>query len=414
MTAMTNIKSMISKRSANSQEKNGSPVSKKNSLKDVINAANLKQEASDQIEALAIAEEIENQMVRDIAKEIDTEFNLGFDKNPNSIDLNGNSIHLKLQNSVSEEKSERVLELQRKQTAMQDIHLQMRQGSAMLETLVKKSEQISDYLSKAEIELCRLEDVETRYKKLHLASETLAKEHRELKSRLEEKYKQVNLLEGQKHKTRDMLDKAQLEINRLVEQSKAQTAEMHSQDIVLSKLKDENLSVNEKNNVLGHELAELTKQNKKLQSKLEASYNELAENDKAISKSNMKIEALTRENEQTAIDSLDIQARYASLNEKYAEGKSLLEEVKYELSSERSSFDEKLRLKDTRIMKMERKIEVLTRQVSLTEQMVTDINDEKTAKLGDRLLEMKQPYCKNPSTKNKASRTASTEASAAI
>ena len=414
MTAMTNIKSIITKRSAKTQEINGSSSSKKNSLKDVIKAATVKQDASDKIEALAIAEEIESQMVQDIAKEIDIEFNLGLDKDPNSIDLNGKTINSDLTNTLSEEKSERVLELHRKQTAMQDIHLQMQQGSAMLEMLVKKSETIADYLSKAEIELGRLEDVETKYTKLHSASEMLAKEHRELKSKLEEKYKQVNLLEGQKHKTRDMLDKAQLEINRLTEQSKAQAAEMHSQDIVLSKLKDENLNSSEKNNALSHELVELTKQNNDLQIKLDENQNQLVENEKALSKSNLKIDTLTRENEKTAIESLDIQARYTSLNGKYAETKSLLEEVKYELSSDRASFDEKLRLKDARIMKMERRIEVLTRQVSLTEQMVNNVGDEKTNELNKKLKEMKQPYCKASSTKSKASKAVLEQAAAAM
>ena len=197
MTAMTNIKSMISKRSS----KNDSPVEKKSSLKEVINAANLKQEASDKIEALAIAEDVEAQLALDIAKEIDIEFNLGFEDDtnmPDSIDLHGEAIASEIKPIGTDEKSERVLELQRKQVAMQDMHQQMQQGSSMLETLVKKSEQISDYLSKAEIELSRLEDVEVRYAKLHSASETLAKEHRELKSKLEEKYKQVNLLERAK------------------------------------------------------------------------------------------------------------------------------------------------------------------------------------------------------------------------
>ena len=401
MTAMTNIKSMISKRSS----KSGAPVEKKNSLKEVINAANLKQEASDKIEAIAIAEDVEAQLALDIAKEIDIEFNLGIDDEdaPDSIDLHGENVATEVKSSILDEKSERVLELQRKQAAMQDIHLQMQQGSSMLETLVKKSEQISDYLSKAEIELGRLEDVEARYAKLHSASETLAKEHRELKSKLEEKYKQVNLLEGQKHKNRDMLDKAQLEINRLNEQSKAQTAEMHSQEIVLSKLKDENLNVKEKNSILSHDLSEQSKLNDQMQEKLDANLNEIAELEKTLSKSNLKIDTLTRENEQTSIDMLDIQARYATLNDKYAETVSTLEEVKYELDSERSSFDEKLRLKDARIMKMERKIEVLTRQVSLTEQLVTDISsdDDKSAKLNNKLKEMKQPYCSSPKAKSK-------------
>lgn len=289
MTAMTNIKSMISKRST----KDSSPIEKKSSLKEVIHAANIKQEASDKIEALAIAEDVEAQLALDIAKEIDIEFNLGFEDDadmPDSIDLHGEAVASEINSISSEEKSERVLELQRKQLAMQDVHHQMQQGSAMLDTLVKKSEQISDYLSKAEIELGRLEDVEVRYAKLHSASETLAKEHRELKSKLEEKYKQVNLLEGQKHKNRDMLDKAQLEINRLNEQSKAQTAEMHSQEIVLSKLKDENLNVNEKNSILSHDIGEQTKQQEHLQEKLDANLNELADVEKALSKSNLKIE----------------------------------------------------------------------------------------------------------------------------
>ncbi len=54
-------------------------------------------------------------------------------------------------------------------------------------------------------------------------------------------------------------------------------------------------------------------------------------------------------------------------------------------------------------MKMERKIEVLTRQVSLTEQMVTDISDDKSAKLSNKLKEMKQPYCSSPKAKGKTS-----------
>lgn len=250
MTAMKSIKSMMTKRSSNSQQKSGSEVTKKNSLKDAITAASLKQDTADQIEALAIAEEIENQMARDIAREIDIEFNLGFDKD--KLDSADDAEQSKIINTLTEENSERILELQRKQQDMQGIHQQVQQSSSMLETLVKQSEQMSNYLSKTEIEISRLEDVETRYTNLYSASELLAKEHRELKSKLEEKYKQVNLLEGQKHKNRDMLDKAQLEINRLVEENNSQTADMHSQEILVSKLRDENLSVIEKNNILTH------------------------------------------------------------------------------------------------------------------------------------------------------------------
>ncbi len=79
-----------------------------------------------------------------------------------------------------------------------------------------------------------------------------------------------------------MLDKAQLEINRLNEQSKAQTAEMHSQEIVLSKLKDENLNVTEKNSILSHDISEQGKQQEHLQEKLDATLNELAEVEKTL------------------------------------------------------------------------------------------------------------------------------------
>lgn len=417
MTAMTNIKEMITKRSATQQKNDGSKVSKKNALKAAIKAADKRLETSEKIEALAIAEELESQMTRDIAKEIDIEFNLNGSKDnkkPESVDLNGKPLTSNTLKSGVEEKSEHLLELQRKQDAMQYIHLQMQQGVTTLDALAKKSEQISNYLAKSEIELSRLEDVEKRYAKLHSASENLAKEHRELKAKMEEKYKQVNLLEGQKNKTRDMLDKAQLEINRLTEQSNAKSADMNSQDIMLSKLKDENLSIKEKNGLLAHEISELDKQNQDLQKTLDANQNELTDAEKQLSKANLKIDTLTRENEQTAIDSLDIQARYASLNEKYAESASLLEEVKYELDSERSSFDEKLRLKDARIMKMERKIEILTRQISITEQMVTEITDEKTSDLSAKLSEMKKPYCSNPATKSKASKAHLKEVATAV
>ena len=413
MTAMTNIKQMITKRSVKASKPN---IEKKNALKAALNAANQKQEVADKIEAIAISQDIESQMERDISREINIEFNLNFDdkdKTPNSVDLNGNAIPLSIGTNV-DEKSENVLELQRKQDAMQSMHLEMQQGAATLEALAKKSEQLTEYLIKSEVELGRLEDIEKRYVNLHKASEALAKEHRELKLKLEEKYKQVNLLEGQKHKTRDILDKSQLEINRLSEQNKAQAADMNSQDIIIAKLKDENLNSTEQNGLFKHEIAELNKQNSNLQNKIELIQNEYGENEKLLSKANLKIDTLSRENEQTAIESLDIQARHASLNEKYAETASSLEEVKYELSSERSSFDEKLRLKDARIMKMERKIEVLTRQVSLTEQMVSEITDEKTSSLSNKLKEMKQPYCKNQKANGKTSKVKFKEVSAAV
>jgi len=126
MTAMTNIKEMITKRSAQQQKEYGTTVSKKNTLKVAIKAADKKLEASEKIEALAIAEELESQMARDIAKEIDIEFNLSDskdDEKPVSVDLNGDSLGLETASIDEEEKSEHVLELQRKQAAMQDIHL---------------------------------------------------------------------------------------------------------------------------------------------------------------------------------------------------------------------------------------------------------------------------------------------------
>jgi len=414
MTAMTNIKSMITKRTAGNKTKTGSNSPKKDNLKKAIVAAEKKQATSEMIKDLAITQELENQMARDMAKEIDMEFNLGFEKsssNPLSVDIDGKTILGEGENK--EGKSKLVLELNRKQSAMQDIYLQMQQGASLLDTLVKQSEHISDFLFKSEIELTRLQTVEAKYAKLCSASEVLAKEHRELKSKLEEKYKQVNLLEGQKHKTRDMLDKAQLEINRLTEQGNAQSAEIHSQEIILSKLRDENQSIEERNSILAHELAETRKQNKDLQVKLDDAQNDLSTMEKSLSKANMKVDTVTRENEQTAVDILDIQARYTSLNDRHAETMSTLEEVRYELDSERSSFDEKLRLKDARIMKMERKIEVLTRQVSLTEQMIGELGDDNAEDLNDKLQKMKTAPCKKQTVASNVTNIKQAEVSAA-
>ena len=74
---MTTIKSIITKNSKTDQ--NFAKI-KQNSLKKVIQAVSQKQEVSDKIEAIAIAEELQNQLEKDIAKEIDIEFNLGFDE----------------------------------------------------------------------------------------------------------------------------------------------------------------------------------------------------------------------------------------------------------------------------------------------------------------------------------------------
>jgi len=414
MTAMTNIKSMLTKHTAGNKTNAESNTSKKDNLKKAIVAAEKKQATSEMIKDLAITQELENQMARDMAKEIDMEFNLGAETSsltPSSVDIEGKTIPAGSENK--EGKSKLVLELNRKQTAMQDIHLQMQQGAGLLDTLVKQSEHISDFLFKSEIELTRLQNIEAKYTKLCSASEVLAKEHRELKSKMEEKYKQVNLLEGQKHKTRDMLDKAQLEINRLAEQGNSQSAELHSQEIVLSKLRDENQSVEERNSILTHELAETRKQNKDLQVKLDDVQNELSTMEKSLCKANMKVDTLTRENEQTAVDILDIQARYTSLNDRHAETMSTLEEVRYELDSERGSFDEKLRLKDARIMKMERKIEVLTRQVSLTEQMIGDLGDDNAENLNDKLQKMKKAPCEKKQTASNVTNIKKAGASAA-
>ncbi len=398
MTTMTNIRSIMKKQSNASHDQSNE---KHSSLKKVIQAADKKLEASKIIEAKAIAEEIQNRLEEDIAKEINIEFNSGLNKNtkpPVSVDINGKQIGT----SIKQNESTHILELHRKQIEIQDLHHEIQKNSSALEQLVNKSVNISDYLVKSEIELSRLEDVEKKYIKLQTASETLAKEYRELKLKLDEKYKQINILEGQKIKTRDILSKSQLEINSFNEQIKAQAAEMESQKVVLSKLKDENSNVIEKNKSLEHDLSNLLTFNNELKEKLKASHTEITNNEKSLSKSELKINTLTNENEQLSLDNQDIQTRYKSLSDHNAETISLLEEAQHELKSNNKSAEEKLRLKDARILKMERQLKVLTRQLSLTEQMATESQDAAKTNLDLKLHKNNKVQCKNNKYQTKA------------
>ncbi|MEM9279265.1 MAG: hypothetical protein AAGA76_11885, partial [Pseudomonadota bacterium] len=154
------------------------------------------------------------------------------------------------------------------------------------------------------------------------------------------------------------------QINNMTEINNGQAADIKKSEGVIAKLRDANLDFEERHKVLTLENAEQQKQIEMLKNKLTNSETEVADLKKSIANQKLHVEGLTKDNETLALDLADIQGRYEKLNGKYSEANIRAEEFEYKLKAEVANADERLELKDSRILQLEKAVEVLTKEAA--------------------------------------------------
>jgi len=73
------------------------------------------------------------------------------------------------------------------------------------------------------------------------------------------------------------------------------------------------------------------------------------------------------------MDLADIQSRYEKLNNKYSEAQVAAEEFEYKLKAEVTNSEEKIQLKDARIMQLEKSIETLSKAAASIDRVSTSL-----------------------------------------
>ncbi|MEM8649130.1 MAG: hypothetical protein AAGF54_01220 [Pseudomonadota bacterium] len=378
MSAMDTMKSLMKKSEMSDSLTSDDRELGRRGINSVIDAADKHVRLTDEIEEAALSSELEEAIVSQLAEDIEASLQESMES---EIDFTETVVEEKASKKafvVNSKVSERILELKRKRSTITDMKKEIDESGRIMELLSSKSVQLSDYLSKTEHELGLLEEIEDKYDTLKQASEKLARDHRTLLAKLSEAQNQTQILQGQKIRDREALDEAQVTINRLTEQTHEQDSELQLRKIEMSKVKDKNLDVTEKYEVLVQDNNDLIAENRELKDRLSQLTEETANQEKSIAKMKMQYDALQKENQQTLIDMSDIQNRYTTLSSKFTETQSELEQAKYELASKVTSTEEKIRLKDVRILKLEKNIEVLTRKMSLAEDMLAEIGHDKS------------------------------------
>ncbi|MEM9332074.1 MAG: hypothetical protein AAGA53_12155 [Pseudomonadota bacterium] len=266
--------------------------------------------------------------------------------------------------SFSDSQSQRILELHRRQQTVSDTKSQIESGAQLLKILIQRSEQMSEYLEKAEIEITELETIESKYATLRKASEKLANEFRELSSKNAENQKRVSLLEEQQKLDREEHSKTLKELNKVNEVKSSQAADIKKNKGIIAKLRDANLDLEERYKVSISETSECKRKIDSLQQKLMQTELEVSEAKKSFANQKIHVDSLTKDNELLAIDLADIQARYEKLNAKYSEAKVTAEDFEYKLKSEIVNSEERVQLKEARILQLEKAVEVLTKEAA--------------------------------------------------
>ncbi|MDJ0613996.1 MAG: hypothetical protein QNJ29_09990 [Rhizobiaceae bacterium] len=396
MTGFENIKTFLSGNNRNGEDLTWPETGQDTSLKQAMAEVERKETLSEEIKQIALDYEDKDYLEDLTAEKLGEELSsvdLDFEKPISAFTPEAKSPEYKA-NLTAAMASKRVHELQRRQTSVEEMRDQLARTDMIIKALTKKSDQLFDYLSKAKVEISELEDTEKKYQSLHAESEKLKSEHKELQSKLEEKYDEVLQLESVKQKNRDSLEQAHIKINQMSEKLEEQSSEIQAIDAKYTKASDDQVAIKEKYDLLMVENDSFRQKNSDLGNKLAVIEQRFTEQEKAFSRTRLELSNTTAELEQSQLNANDIQDRYNKLSEEYSALKSSHDESLFDLEAEKRGSEEKVRLKNARIMKLERSIEVLNRQLAIAENLLGNAHyDSALASLKKRKEAIDAKHC---------------------
>jgi len=268
MSALSSVKTTLSRKDLNDEPftfENDADRPHKTNLKEIMEAAERQLKVSQELRMNQTNVDLERAIADEINDEFANEVSEQTKINPKEVAF-VNSKETK--SGPVKATSQRILELQRKQQSVNEAKNQIESGNQILVGLSKQSQLMTEYLEKVEAELAELENVEGKYKTLRTASEKLAHEFRQLKTKFVDSQRRVSLLEEQQKTDRETSERLQLELSRLNETNGSQQSEIKRHEGVIAKLQDAKLDLEERNKSLLSDKAQNVNKIKELQEKI--------------------------------------------------------------------------------------------------------------------------------------------------
>ncbi len=349
--------------------------SKENQLKNAMNAADKRLSESKERQLEAEVEQMEEAIATQVQKSMVEQESKITNSSANTQQLNQDEL-----------KTERSLELRRKHQSLHEMRSQIQNSVSLLGDATRHSDSLLKYFAKVEIDLAHLEEIESKATKMRELFTCVSKKHVDMKLRISEQQKQIELLNTQKSQNRSTIAEAQTEFSRLIAELRSQAHDIEQRDVEIAKHKDDKSALKEKNNVLLDQNSVADADIESLKDKLGSHKLQIKEQDKLLSKNAQQIDALTSENEQGQLETKDLQTRFTNLNIEFVNLQMQFEESDHTYDSERKGFEEKQRHADARIAKLETKIGVLNKQLIKSEEKIATLIFD---------LEKAQSYRKN-------------------
>lgn len=298
-----------------------------------------------------------------------------------------NANHLVSADADAEAHSPRILELRHRQRSCREMRQLINKSLKTLTEIGEGTDTVLDYLLNSEPELAHFELLESQHAKLREMSIQLAERSIDLKARLANQEHEIEILEALKKRMRGIIERSKTEIARINEKREEQISSMAAREITINRLGQEKNLLREKN-------LHLEARCKDAEAELENKYRDIEASREKISmlQNQLKIhekqtENLIEERDQFLQKARSIMTDYDELQRSHRETLSKLEESVHSEEALRKEYEEKLKIKDARILKLESSNGVLSNQVLISGEVIASLN----AKLEEEAHHEAQP-----------------------
>ncbi len=352
-------------------------ASEERTLESAMASPDKRHDISDSIRARAEDKFLEDKLAEDLGVGLRDEASDGDDFTPSTAMVStapAENFDADDSTVFSTYRTPRILELRRKQQTVRETGAAIESKLGLLSDIAANTDNVFAYLSKLEAEIVELEQVEMQHTQLKNMSLKLAKQSLEMKVELANQQKEIEMLQAMKVRTRALIRRAKEEIIRVREENKMRVFEISSRDMMINNLKDAKAELREKNDQLEGKIVEYDDRLDSMVAKLSSTEQKLSEASKRNADDEKRIALLSDERDRYAAELKELQHNLANLNDKHSEVSAAFEEKTHEIQTRRQEYEEKLKQKDTRILKLESTIGVLNNQVLIGEEEIANLS----------------------------------------
>lgn len=259
--------------------------------------------------------------------------------------------------SKGEKASARILELKRKQQSCAEMRAKYNESFNILSGLTKHIDLVSTYLEKSEVDLAHLENIESKSVQLGTMTANLTNKCQEMQATIDEQNKQISLLEAAKASGRKSIGLLKSQYAHLIEENKTLASDLSTRQASLIRQQSDNQSMMERIDAQTRDINDFQSDINRSRELLTTATISIQQKDKEILELSSDLHDIKQRYERSVIDQSEIRSKYSELKSQNMEFKTELEEVTFELGAARTEFEEKLRLKEKRILELESRLD---------------------------------------------------------